>query len=137
MPGSFTLEIVTPARLVYTGEVESLQAPGLDGYFGVLHNRAPLISALGPGQLKFQELGDQPRFMAISGGFFQVADNKAIILADEAEFAEEIDAAAAAAELEQARQHLAGLIPSEEDLERRRRALEIARTRVKVASQVR
>lgn len=137
MRGFFTLDIVTPERMVYSDDVDSLQAPGLDGYFGVLYNRAPYMAALGPGQVKFHEPGGETRYLAISGGFFQVCDNHAVVLADEAEFAEEIDLAEAAARLEEARLHLRGLMPSEEELERRRRALEVAATRVKVASMVR
>lgn len=137
MPGSFTLEIVTPAQQFYQGEVTSLQAPGLDGYFGILHNRAPLISALGPGQLKFEEVGDGPRFVAITGGFFQVHQNRAVVLADEAVFGEDIDRETAEREVEEARQRLLGLITSDEERERWRRALQEAQTRIRVASQVR
>ncbi|MBI2302467.1 MAG: ATP synthase F1 subunit epsilon [Armatimonadetes bacterium] len=137
MAGSFSLDIVTPERLVYQGEVTSLQAPGLDGYFGVLASRAPLMAALGTGQVKFREQGGEERFVAINGGFCQVLANHVVVLADAAEFAEEIDAVEAQARVEQARQHLLGQILSEEDMRRRRQALDAAATRVKVASQVR
>ncbi len=136
MPGTFALDVVTPAQLVYQGEVASLQAPGIDGYFGVLHNRAPLIAALGPGQVKFEEAGGATRYVAITGGFFQVVKNRAVVLADEAVFAAEIDRAAAEARLEEARQHLQGIM-SEAERARWQRAAEVARTQIKVAGQVR
>ena len=137
MPGSFSLEIVTPARHVWQGEVTSLQAPGLDGLFGVLYQRAPLITALGPGQVKFEEEHGGLRFVAITGGSFQVLRNKAVVLADEAVFAEEIDRAKAEQDLEEARAHLTGQILSEDERTRRQRALERARVMVKVAGMAR
>jgi len=137
VPGSFSLAIVTPARHVWEGEVTSLQAPSLDGLFGVLYHRAPLLTALGPGQVKFEEQNGTTRYVAISGGFFQVVKNRAVVLADEAAFAEEIDRAAAERELEEARAHLSGQILSEDERRRRQQALERARVRVKVASMVR
>jgi F-type H+-transporting ATPase subunit epsilon len=136
VPGSFSLEIVTPERLVYEGEVTALQAPGLDGLFGILYNRAPLLSALGSGPIKLTELEGGTRYVAISGGFFQIVNNQAVVLADQAELGEEIDLTEAEARLEQARQHLAGLVPSEDEMERRREAIKRAAVRVKVASQV-
>lgn len=137
MPASFTLEIVTPERKLYEGDVIALSAPGIDGLFGVLYNRAPVISALGPGPIVFRQLDGGERRLAIAGGFFEVHQNRAVILADKADFAEEIDPQAAAAELEQARQRLTGIIESDAELERRREALKVAQTRVRVASQVR
>ncbi|MCC7493660.1 MAG: ATP synthase F1 subunit epsilon [Fimbriimonadaceae bacterium] len=136
MAGTFSLEIVTPAQAVYNGEVAEFQAPGLDGYFGVLHNRAPLISALGPGQLKFKDAEGLTRYLVISGGFFQVLRNKAIVLADAAEFAEDIDAAAAAAAEQAARDRLSGVL-SDAERTRRQRVLAFAKARVKVAGQAR
>jgi F-type H+-transporting ATPase subunit epsilon len=137
MPGTFTLDIVTPERQVYEGEVTELQAPGLDGLFGVLHNRAPLLAALGPGQVKFAPAAGGTRFVAITGGFFEMAGNHAVLLADQAEFAEEIDAAEAQLRLEEARRELMGLIPSEDERRRREAAMAAAATRVRVAARVR
>lgn len=137
MPGSFALDIVTPARLVYQGEVTSLQAPDLDGLFGVLHNRAPLLVALGTGQVKFTEQDGETRYAAVTGGFFRVADNHAVILADQAEFAEEIDVAEAERRMAEARAHLQGRLMTEDEMKRHQQALASAATRVKVASQVR
>lgn len=133
MPGTFRLAIVTPEQLVWEGEVSSLQAPGLDGSFGVLHNRAPLIAALGPGLVRFAELDGPTRTLAVSGGFFQVADNKAIVLADEAAFGDEIDRAAAEAELADISRRMMQLTGSDREREELLQQHEVAKAKVAAA----
>ena len=137
MAGTFSLDIVTPERLVYQGEVTSLQAPGLDGLFGVLHNRAPLLAALGPGQVTFEPLHETAQHLAVSGGFLQVAANKAVLLADQAEFAHEIEREEAERRLAQAREALGGLILSDEELAARRKLVDVAAARARVAAPTR
>lgn len=137
MPGSFKLEIVTPMRLAYEGEVSAIQAPGLDGYFGVLHNRAPLIAALGPGEVTFQEVNGPTRHLAIAGGFFQVARNRAVLLADEAVFAADIDRAAVERDLQEATAQLTGRVTSDEERLQLQRTAAVARAKLKVAGRER
>lgn len=130
---AFRLEITTPERKLYEGNVVSLQAPGLDGSFGILYNRAPIIAALGPGPVRIVEEGAGEQRLAISGGFFEVRGNRAVILADKAEFAAEIDPRAAEAELDAAKAAMLRPSASETEREERRQALLLAQARVRVA----
>lgn len=134
MAGTFLLEVVTPERSVFSGEVSSLQAPALDGLFGVLHNRAPVLSALAPGVVNFDVVGDRGKqYLAISGGFFQIANNKAVLLADQAEFGGEIDLTEAKSRFESARQELPKESLTAADTERRQRVYAAAAARVSAA----
>jgi F-type H+-transporting ATPase subunit epsilon len=81
MAKQFRLQVFTQEKKVVDDLVTSLQAPGLDGYFGVLADHAPLISALGQGRLTVVG-NDGERVYALSGGFLEVANNTATILAD-------------------------------------------------------
>ncbi|WP_426490497.1 ATP synthase F1 subunit epsilon [Hymenobacter sp. 102] len=73
------LEIITPDRKVFEGEVTSAQFPGVDGLFEVLSNHAPLISALKAGEVVLN--GGSTRF-AIEGGVVEVLRNNVIVLAE-------------------------------------------------------
>jgi len=95
------LEVVTPERKALTAETSSLIVPAIGGYLGVLYNHAPLISGLDSGVIKYKTSGDYEK-MAISGGFLEVSNNKATILANTAELAGEIDIARAQAAKERA-----------------------------------
>lgn len=87
----FQLDIVTPDRTVYSGIVQSFSAPGVIGSFQVLFNHAPLLSAIGVGEIKvIDAMGSLIRFAA-GGGFVEVKGNKAILLADSAEEQSEIN----------------------------------------------
>ena len=84
------LEIVTPDRLAYSDEVDSVQLPGIEGELGVLPHHAPLISTLGVGELRIRKGGAEESF-AIVGGFLQVLPTKVVVLAETADMASEID----------------------------------------------
>jgi len=133
VPGTFRLAIVTPEQLVWEGEVSALQAPGLDGSFGVLHNRAPMIAALGAGVVNYTEADGPSKTLAVSGGFFQVADNKAIVLADEAVYGEDVDRAAAEAELADISKRMMQLTGSDREREALRQQHEVAKAKVAAA----
>ena len=92
---NFQLDIVTPARTVYSGEVQSFTAPGVMGSFQVLFNHAPLLSSVGIGEVKIIETSGSQLRLAAGGGFVEVRENKVILLADSAERAGEIDIARA------------------------------------------
>ena len=83
MAQAFELAILTPERAVYQGEVEHVLVPGSEGYLGVLADHAPLVTALAAGTLTARESGGDERTWQVSGGFFEVADNHATVLADE------------------------------------------------------
>ena len=96
-----TVEIVTAERQVYNEtDVDMVVAPGSEGVLGILPRHAPLLTMLKPGVLRVKKDGTE-QDMAVAGGFLQVNAGRVLILADQAERAEEIDAAAA----EEARHH--------------------------------
>ena len=85
------LEVVTPQKRVLAVEVESVVAPGSEGYLGVLSRHAPLLTPLKPGVLYYRTVGGKTECMAVSGGFLEAGPNKVIVLADTAELSTEID----------------------------------------------
>ncbi len=85
-----TLTIVTPERAVAKDEVDELQIPGAEGYFGVLPGHAPLFSELKVGEVSYRK-GDRWTFLAVAWGFVEVLPNQVRILAETAERAQEID----------------------------------------------
>jgi F-type H+-transporting ATPase subunit epsilon len=87
----FQLDIVTPSSTVYSGEVLSFTAPGVVGNFQVLFNHAPLLSAVGVGEVKITDADGKLIRYAISGGFVEVKANKVILLAESAESESEIN----------------------------------------------
>ena len=103
MAATYNLQIVTPEREVYNASVESIRLPGMDGSFGVLRNHAPIVAALDAGIVYMIDGEIRHQSLVIGGGFFQMANNKAILLADSAQFTHEIDTDAAQAEERAAR----------------------------------
>lgn len=88
---SFLLTIVTPEKKVVEQQIRSLIAPGSEGYLGILAHHTPIITSLIPGKLTIKDTTDTETVFAISGGFLEVAGNRATILADAIEKAEDID----------------------------------------------
>ena len=88
------LDIVTIERQVFSGEVDTVIAPGIEGELGILPRHAPLITALQEGELRFR-WHDEEQSFAIGGGYLEVLDNQVTVLADSAERADEIDVARA------------------------------------------
>jgi len=84
------LEIITAERQVFTDDVNTVVAPAIEGYLGILPHHAPLMTMLKPGELLIRKDG-QETYMSVSGGFLEVRPDKVIILADACERAEEID----------------------------------------------
>lgn len=77
------LEMITPDKNVYTGEVTLIQLPGVDGLFEILDNHAPMISVLGPGKIKLKEKNQsEEKFFDIKGGVVEVTKNRVIVLAE-------------------------------------------------------
>lgn len=91
---TFHLQITTLERIVFDDEVISATFPGEAGEFGVLPRHAPLITPLAMGEITAKK-GEQLFYMAISGGIAEVQPNRVLVLADQAERAEEIDEALA------------------------------------------
>ena len=77
-----TLEILTPEKKLYSGDVYGVQLPGTDGLFEVLDKHAPLVSSLGKGNIKvLQDKTHNERF-SIQGGFVEVLNNKVTVLVE-------------------------------------------------------
>jgi F-type H+-transporting ATPase subunit epsilon len=126
------LEIVTPRRVVFKGEVTSFSAPGVVGGFQVLYNHAPLLSSLKIGEVKIKEASGTEFHYAISGGFVEVRENHILLLAETAERTDEIDAERAKASRDRAQKRMAEK-KSDIDFERARLALYRALNRLKIA----
>jgi len=87
---SLSLEVVTAQRLVYAGQVDAVQAPGVRGRLGILPHHTPLLTLLQPGELVARRGESETRF-AVTGGFLEVFQDQVTVFADAAEPAEEID----------------------------------------------
>jgi F-type H+-transporting ATPase subunit epsilon len=75
------LEISTPQKSLFEGEVHSVMCPGKDGIFQILDNHAPMITVLTKGRIKYEIPGDAtPYFIEIDQGVLQVMENKVTIL---------------------------------------------------------
>ena len=79
------LEILTPEKKIYSGEVYGVQLPGIDGLFEVLNKHAPLVSALKKGNLKILKDKSNASSYSIESGFVEVLENKATVLVEAAE----------------------------------------------------
>ena len=76
------LEIITPEKKIFSGEVESIKLPGADGSFGVLNNHAPIIATLKKGIVKITDAKKHIENFEINGGVVEVLKNKVIVLAE-------------------------------------------------------
>ena len=134
MPSSeFKLRVVTPDGEVWSGLATSVVIPGLDGYFGVWAGHEPLIAGMSTGSLMIKTPEERViSFIAIAGGFAEVARDGVTILAETAEIAEDIDVIRASKAEERARERLAKHF-SDIDVPRARVALEKALNRKRVA----
>ncbi|AIE88131.1 ATP synthase F1 subunit epsilon [Fimbriimonas ginsengisoli] len=108
MPRDFHLSVVAPDKSVVEEEVQSVIAPGLEGYFGVWAGHIPLVAALRPGLLEYRDHAGNQHFVYVGGGFAEVQGEKVTVLADEAQLAREIDISEAERTLENARRALRG-----------------------------
>lgn len=129
---TFHLDIVTPEKTVYSGEIVHFQAPGVDGSFGVLARHQPMLSALGIGRVGFREADGTERVLALGGGFADVSGDGATILAEAAEFGDEIDVERARAARDRARDRLNTRTP-DVDADRAQAALTRALWRLRVS----
>lgn len=131
MANSLKLDVVTPDRTLLSSEIQSLIVPAVEGYLGVLPNHAPMIVGLVPGMVKYRSDG-KLQYLAISGGFMEIAANKITLLADAAERPSEIDKERAQAARERAQQRLKER-PAGLDVQRAELALKRALTRLSVS----
>jgi F-type H+-transporting ATPase subunit epsilon len=131
LPTKLTLEIVTPDRSLVREEVDEVQLPGSEGYFGVLPGHTPLLATLKVGELWYR-IGQDKHYLAVAGGFVEVLPDRVTVLAQLGERAEEIDVARAEAAKRRAEERLAK--PVDVNLERARFSLAKALVRIQVAT---
>ena len=128
MAGTFSLRLVSPEGDVLKEDVEFVVLPGGSGELGILPNHTPLIAGLDAGVLRYT-LNGVIKLVAISGGFVEVVDNSAIVLADTAEPSENINLTRAIEAKERAMKRLSSL-SNEIDIKRAEYALRRAAARI-------
>jgi F-type H+-transporting ATPase subunit epsilon len=135
MASQLTLSIVTPERELVRVQVDEVELPGSEGYFGVLPGHTPMLATLTVGRLTYKA-GQETHTLAVANGFAEVLPDAVTVLAQIAERAEDIDISRAEAARKRAEERLSR---NESDLDyaRARTALDKAALRVQVASRSR
>jgi F-type H+-transporting ATPase subunit epsilon len=129
------LRIITPERVTWEGEVDSLVVPAYEGQLGILPGHAPFLAQLSSGVLQIRT-GEEVRLLAVSGGFIEVYNGQVSVFAETAELAEEIDAERARQSVEKAKAALKGK-PEEAVDAQTMASLRRALARLKVAEMAR
>jgi F-type H+-transporting ATPase subunit epsilon len=134
--GKLHLEIVTPAKITVSQDVDMVVAPGSLGEFGVLEGHVPFLSGIVPGELRYT-VDDKTEYLAVTSGFAEISDDNVSILVDAAEKASDIDLERAKKAVERATERLAKDRSAEEiDFIRAEAALKRAMMRIKVAEKL-
>ena len=136
LPTKLTLEIVTPDRALITEQVDEVELPGSEGYFGVLPGHSPLLASLQVGELWYR-IGNEKHYLSIAFGFVEVLPEHVTVLARIAEKAQDIDVARAEAARKRAEERIAAHPRPDIDFERARVALMKSLIRLQVASRAR
>ena len=135
LPQHLRLQIVSADRSLVNEQVDEVEIPGSDGYFGVLPGHTPLLALLGAGELWYRQ-GQEKHYLVIAFGFAEVQPEAVTILAQIAEKADDIDIVRAEAAKKRAEERLAR--PAMEvDFERARIAMLKSLIRLQVASRAR
>jgi len=135
LPTKLTLEIVTPERSLVSQQVDEVQLPGSEGYFGVLPGHTPLLTTLQVGELWYR-IGQEQQHLAVAFGFAEVLPERVTVLAQIAEKPEDIDVPRAEAARKRAEERLARP-PIDMDFERARIAMMKSLIRLQVAARAR
>lgn len=128
------LEIITVERKMFDDQVNMVIAPGTEGVLGILPRHTALLTALTYGELQIKKEGEDDQFVAIGGGFMEVQPDHVVVLADAAEYAEEIDVARAEAARQRAEERLGQAKAGELDFAQAEAALRRSALRLKVAA---
>ena len=134
LPTSIDLQIITPERLLVREQVDEVEIPGSEGYFGVLPGHTPLLADLAVGELWYRK-GQEKTFLTIAYGFVEVLPERVTVLARIAEKAEEIDVKRAEEALKRAQERLREYT-KDIDYDRARMALMKSLARLEVASRM-
>ena len=134
--GKLFLEVVTPARVLTSQEVDMVIAPGAEGEFGVLPGHANFLSGIVPGELRYDD-GGKREHIFVASGFSEVSADRVSVLVDSAEKAVDIDVDRAQRALDRAKERLAKDRSSEDiDFLRAEAALKRAITRIKIVKKL-
>ena len=107
------LDIVTPEKLAFSDEIDSVVVPGGEGELGILPSHAPIVSTLAPGELRYRKGGQEPS-LAIGTGIVEVSHDRVSVLTDMALGAEEVDESAVERAIEAAKKAMTEkLVPEE------------------------
>ena len=106
-------ELVSPEKLVFSGEVEQVDVPGAEGDFGVLAGHAPMVTTLRPGVLTVKAAGSEQKIVVL-GGFAEVSATGLTVLADTANSLADVDRAVLAAQIGEMEQRIAKMEPGNE-----------------------
>ncbi len=134
MAKPFQFEVMTPTETVYSGEVIHVRAPGADGEFGVLADHAPLVAAVKPGKLQIDSHDKSVDYFATSRGYFEVHENRAVLLVETCIRKKEIDIERATKARDRALHELENAVTVEQ-VNQARDALDTAVAQMKVASE--
>ena len=104
---AFHFELVSPEKLLFSGEVESVVVPGAEGAFTVLKDHAPVMSTLKPGLVEVSQGAGKAQRLFVRGGFADVAAGGLTILAEQAIPVEDLDAGRIGAEIRNAEEDVA------------------------------
>ncbi|MGI8923466.1 MAG: F0F1 ATP synthase subunit epsilon [Fimbriimonadales bacterium] len=131
MANTFQLSVVAPDKTIVDEVTESVTAPGVQGYFGVLAGHEPFVTQLKSGVVAYLDGAGQEQKVAVSGGFVEASGDHVIILADSAERGVDIDRARAESAASRAKDRLANRDGI--DTPRAKSALERAENRLRLA----
>ena len=135
IPPHIQLQIVSADRSLVNEQVDEVEIPGSDGFFGVLPGHTPLLAVLGVGELWYRQ-GQEKHYLSIAFGFAEVQPDRVTILAQMAEKADEIDVARAEAAKKRAEERMVKSTV-DMDFERARIAMMKALIRLQVATRAR
>jgi F-type H+-transporting ATPase subunit epsilon len=135
LPTKLTLEVVTPERALVSEQVDEVQLPGAEGYFGVLPGHTPLLATLQVGEMWYR-IGQEKHYLAIAFGFAEVLPDRVTVLAQIAERPEDIDVPRAEASKKRAEERISKPV-TDMDFERARIALMKSLIRLQVAARAR
>ena len=133
LPTSIELQIVTPDKLLVREQVDEVEVPGTEGYFGVLPGHTPMLAALAVGEMWYRK-GPEKTYLSLAYGFAEVLPDRVTILAHLVERAEDIDPVRAEEARKRAEARLANA--RDVDYERARSALMKSLARLQVSSRI-
>jgi F-type H+-transporting ATPase subunit epsilon len=134
LPTSIELNIVTPDRGIVREQVDEVEIPGAQGYFGVLPGHTPMLAEMAVGELWYRQ-GQEKTYLAIAYGFAEVLPDRVTVLAQIAERAEDIDVTRAEESKKRAEERLQQQA-KDVDYDRARAALQKSLARLQVSSRI-